>query len=78
VGFCTYFVLTFPATRCALPLACHVRRGIEVLIDGAHALGMLPLDLEALGADYCVANCHKVRCALPATWAVCAGGMRTV
>jgi len=32
---------------------------IPVLIDGAHALGALDLDVPAVGADFYVSNCHK-------------------
>ncbi len=40
-------------------IAIFKEKGIPVIIDGAHAPGLVDLDLENLGADYYTGNCHK-------------------
>ncbi|HEX4795805.1 MAG TPA: aminotransferase class V-fold PLP-dependent enzyme [Humisphaera sp.] len=52
--------LIFPVEEIAAECG---RRGIEILVDGAHAPGMLELNVPKIGATYYAGNLHKWCCA---------------
>lgn len=42
-------------------------KGIPTLIDGAHAIGMIDVNVEDIGCDFYSGACHKWLCAPPGT-----------
>jgi isopenicillin-N epimerase len=52
-------------TALVLPIAeiiAAIDPSVTVLVDGAHAPGMIDVDLSTLGASFYTANCHKWLC----------------
>ena len=70
IKFAFFDHITSP-TAIVMPVAemCKIARdkGVRIMVDGAHAPGQLPLDMQAIGCDWYTGNLHKWVFALKGT-----------
>ncbi|KAI5291435.1 hypothetical protein KEM54_004712 [Ascosphaera aggregata] len=54
-------VVSMPGVRFPFERLCEVCRmyGIYSVLDAAHGVGQIPLDLSQVHPEFCVSNCHK-------------------